>query len=162
MNEFDVLLTREEIAFIYDIAEKRQKNKEQGGIEDKKYDSNYSSFDMNLYGAAGEFAFCKWEGSKFDDEIHNKRGGWDTIDHLGRRVDVKHSRTDYLLAPNHKKLGACDIYVLVKGDFPMFRIVGWCEEEELLCEENLKDLFKKGKLGYCLYVDNLRRMWSNV
>lgn len=162
MNEFDVLLTPMEIAYIQDIAKRRQENKEKGQIEDKKYDSTYSSYEMNLYGAAGEFVFCKWEGSEFDDSIHNKRGGFDTIDHLGRRVDVKHSRTDFLLAPNHKKLGACDIYVLVKGDFPMFRVCGWVDECDLLHEDNLADWFNKGKEGYRLHVRNLNPMWSNV
>lgn len=162
MNEHDVLLSIEEIAYIQDIAYQRNENKKKGNVKDRKFAGNLSSLDVNIYGCAGEYAFAKWEGVEFDDSIHNKRGGHDAIDKRGRKVDVKHSRTNYMGAYGGKKLGQCDIFVFVQGDFPMFRMVGWCYEEELINEDNYGDWYGEGNFTYRLHKDELRSMWSNV
>jgi len=162
MNEFDIVLNVTEQSIVRFIAEERNRNKQEEGIKDRKYDSADNPVDLNLEGFGAEFAFCKWENVFPDFAIHNFSGGWDALDKWNRRVDVKWSKTNFLLAPEHKKLGSCDIYVLIKGNFPKYRIVGWCEEAELLSEKNLKDWFNKGKVGYGIPMEQLKNMWSNI
>ena len=159
MGEFDVVLSSTEQAICRFIADERQRNKRKGGIEDKRYSG---SAKLDLLGFSAEMAFCKWGDVYPDFLIHNYSGGADAVDRRGRRVDVKWSSTEYLLAPRHKKKDQCDIFVLVKGDFPLFNMVGWMTEEELLDPRNVGEWFGKGKESYRIHKDNLRSMWSNT
>lgn len=162
MGEHDITLNIWEQSIARYIAEERENNKKKHGVTDRKYDARQDSLQLNINGFGAEMAFCKFENVFPDFTIHNFMGGTDAIDKKGRRVDVKWSGTDMLLAPRHKKRNQSDIFVLVKGDFPTFKMIGWATEDELLHEDNLKDWFNKGKEGYGIHKDDLNRMWSNV
>jgi hypothetical protein len=94
-----------------------------------------------LEGIGGEFAFCKLLNLYPDMSIKIGAGGADAkVGHLS--VDVK--TTTYLngklLAHVRKAEVACDIYVLVVGQMPTYRIAGWAYDLELLNERRLIDL----------------------
>ena len=113
-----------------------------------------SSQQTDLDGIAGEFAFCKAANVWPDMTIGARRGGHDAILN-GLSVDVKTTRctTGHLLATTKKSTTASDIYVLVVGTVPEFRIAGWATARQLLHPDNISD-FGHGP-GYALHQSQL-------
>jgi hypothetical protein len=118
---------------------------------------NQSDEETDLEGIAGEIVVCKALNVYPDTEIDLiDLPKYDLMTHKGSKVDVKTTQytSGRLLATKNKKLGECDIYILVTGTFPTYKIVGWCRDDELLKEENLINL-GHGE-GYALTQDKLR------
>jgi hypothetical protein len=112
----------------------------------------------DLEGIAGEIAACRYFKVYPDTETNlTVLPGFDLMTWKGSRVDVKTTkyRNGKLLATLKKDVNACDIYVLVVGEFPTYELVGYATSGELIQEKNIMDL-GHGK-GYALSQDDLRR-----
>jgi len=118
---------------------------------------NQSDEETDLEGIAGELVVCKSLNLYPDTDIDLiDLPKYDLMTAKGSRVDVKTTKylSGRMLATKKKKVDDCDIYVLVVGEFPAYRIAGWCKSEELLRPENLIDL-GHGE-GYALSQKDLR------
>lgn len=136
------------------IGEQRQRNKERGGVTDKRSFKHQNPYKLNIDGFGAELAACRLFNCYPDLAIHNEAGGYD-LKHGDLTIDVKWTKTNYLIAPKHKKPGTCDVYLVVKGELPHFDIVGWAYEADLLTEDNLTNRFR-GKECYVLHLNDLK------
>jgi len=112
----------------------------------------------DLEGIVGEIAACRYFKVYPDTETNlTVLPGFDLMTWKGSRVDVKTTkyRSGKLLATLKKDAKACDIYVLVVGEFPSYELVGYATSGELIQEKNITDL-GHGK-GYALSQNDLRR-----
>ncbi len=120
-------------------AKARYSNNRISGVTNNKIGSQSNEY-TDLNGIGAELAFCKMFNLYPDlGMIHSK---FDSICHNGTTVDVKVTKykSGKLLAVTSKKLSDCDVYVLVIGEFPIYKIVGFATAEELLNKENITDL----------------------
>lgn len=94
-------------------------------------------------GMGGELAACKYFGiyPELDPSPKNQTP-FDFISKTGKKVDVKTTdREDgRLICPSLKHSSEADIFVLVIGSLPTYRMAGWIEREKFLIPENLIDL----------------------
>ena len=134
-----VILTDTEVRICRWLAAQRFAAARKAGVLDAQMGPQ-SSEQTDLDGIAGEFAFCKVANVWPDMTIGARRGGHDAfLD--GMSVDVKTTRcpTGHLLATIKKSTTASDVYVLVIGTVPEFRIAGWASAAQLLHPENIAD-----------------------
>ena len=139
------------------LAKARYDNARSKGKPDLKM-GGQSNWETDLEGIGGEIAACKHFGVYPDTEVDLiTLPKFDLVTKKGKRIDVKTTKyaTGKLLATKKKQLGECDAYVLVVGEFPDYRLVGWATDEELLNDNNLVDL-GHGE-GYALTQDQLRK-----
>ena len=143
-----VTLTDTEVRICRWLAAQRFAAARKAGVQDAQMGPQ-SSEQTDLDGIAGEFAFCKVANVWPDMTIGARRGGHDAFLN-GMSVDVKTTRcpTGHLLATIKKSTTASDVYVLVIGTVPEFRIAGWASAAQLLHPENIAD-FGHGS-GYAL------------
>lgn len=143
-----VTLTDTEVRICRWLAAQRFAAARKAGVQDAQMGPQ-SSEQTDLDGIAGEFAFCKVANVWPDMTIGARRGGHDAFLN-GMSVDVKTTRcpTGHLLATIKKSTTASDVYVLVIGTVPEFRIAGWASAAKLLHPENIAD-FGHGS-GYAL------------
>ena len=138
------------------LAVSRNKNARSKGKPNTKM-GNQSDAETDLEGIAGELVVCKALNLYPDTEIDLvDLPKFDLLTAKGNKVDVKTTKyeTGRMLATLKKKVEDCDIYVLVVGSFPSYRIAGWCKAEELLKKENIINL-GHGE-GYALSQEQLR------
>lgn len=142
-----IKLTEAEVRICQWLAKQRHSSNRSGGVVDAKIGPQ-SCEDTDLEGICGEFAFCKAMNLYPDMSISPRKGTDDVIVN-GKSVDVKTTRykTGKLLARKTKGETPSDVYVLVVGQCPEYKIAGWCGSAELLCESNLIDL------GYGKHTD---------
>lgn len=139
-SQDNILLTEAEVRICQWLAKQRHSSNRSGGVVDAKIGPQ-SCEDTDLEGICGEFAFCK-AMNLYPDMSISPRKGTDDVTLNGKTVDVKTTRykTGKLLARKTKGETPSDIYVLVVGQCPQYKIIGWCRSTELLCENNLIDL----------------------
>lgn len=142
------------------IAKERYDSARKKNIKDLKM-GKQSNWETDLEGIGGEIAACKYFGV-YPDYVLTPVGAtafskFDLITKKGNKVDVKTTKYENgrLLATKKKKRGECDAYVLVIGEFPNYRLVGWATDVELLDPKNIRD-FGHGE-GYALDQDQLRK-----
>lgn len=136
------------------VGKKRQENKVKGNVQDKRSFEYQDPEKINVDGFAAEFIVCKLLNCFPDFLIHNRAGGWDLV-WEDRKIDVKFTNTNYLIAPKHKKVDACDLYVLVKGKFPHYEVIGFDYSHELIKDSNLSNKFG-GQECYLIHKDELQ------
>ena len=139
------------------IAQARYDNARKKNIKDLKM-GKQSNWETDLEGIGGEIAACKYFGVYPDTEAGaTSFPKYDLITKKGNKVDVKTTKhkNGRLLANKKKRRGECDAYVLVTGEFPTYRLVGWATDVELLDPKNISD-FGHGE-GYALDQDQLRK-----
>lgn len=140
------------------LAKSRYFNARNNGKPDLKMGSQ-SNWETDLEGIAGEIAACRYFNVYPDTDIDlTVLPEFDFISHKGSKVDVKTTKhLNGRLLATKKKLGTdCDAYVLVVGEFPEYRIVGWATSDELFQDKNLIDL-GYGE-GYALTQDKLHKI----
>lgn len=122
------------------IAKSRYERSRKRGIEDRKM-GDQSNEMTDLEGIAAELAFCNYmniypalDVSRYDD--------WDCILPDGRKVDVKTTvyPSGRLLAVTWKKDKQIDLFVLMLGQYPTYRCMGYMTAKDLLNEERLTNL----------------------
>ena len=110
------------------------------GTADQKVGPQSAEFtDVNS--AGGEIAFCK-AFNLYPDLQFDERPDFDATLPSGARVDVKttHRERGRLLVVPWKARKPCDLYVLVIGELPEYRIAGGLACDQLLTEDRLGDL----------------------
>jgi hypothetical protein len=124
------------------LASKRYSNARNNGKPNAKM-GNQSDKETDLEGIAGELVVCKAMNLYPDTETNSTDlPKYDLITAKGTRVDVKTTKysSGRMLATIKKKIEDCDVYILVVGQFPSYRIAGWCWATELLKKDNLINL----------------------
>jgi len=113
---------------------------------------------IDLEGIGGEIFACK-ELNVYPDTETNLADlpKEDLVTKNGRTVDVKTTPLEYgkLLVKTSKKNKACDIYILVIGSFPEYRLAGWATQEEVFKDENIQNQGHKD--NYTLTQSQLRK-----
>lgn len=117
------------------------KNREKGTHNQSHQVGNHKIF-KEVDGVGGELAVCKFFDVFPDIDPTPREGGCDLVTKTGIRVEVK--TTDYksgrLIAQKWKSdKEHSDIYVLVIGTIPTFKIIGWIYSQEFLVEENVTE-----------------------
>lgn len=111
-----------------------------------------------IQGVAAEVAFAKYYNLYPPMDIGMKPGSADFIVD-GRSIDVKQSKYEdaRLIVPPYKLEGnrSCDSYVLVTGEMPSMRMMGYARKEDLC---NPKNLVTLRSLVYALSIEQLRPM----
>lgn len=123
------------------LAEQRHATNRQAQVTNRRIGPQ-SDAETDLNGIGGELAFCLLANCCPDLSVSPRRGGWDCTTQRGSRVDVKTSRYEdaQLVATIGKRLTDADVYVLMVGTFPVYRLAGWCTAAQLLRTENVTDL----------------------
>jgi len=123
------------------LAEERYANNREANIKDRKIGPQTTK-ETDLDGIGAEFAVAKVLNIYPDLSIKPRKGGVELVARNHARIDVKQTRhkKGHLLAVITKKKGETDVFILVTGQMPEYRIKGWCFEKELLMKENIVDL----------------------
>ena len=148
LNDFEQFITKM-------MMKLRQKRSREANHTNTPYGKSQDEIDLDGYGA--ELAFCKLFNLYPEFTYHARVGGYDCLSHSGHRIDVKNTvyYNGHLLVKSSKKPGESDIYVLMVGHFPTYKIAGFATEQELLKTENLKDFGGYNKPGYAIPQDKL-------
>jgi len=135
-----VTLTESEFRICRWLAAQRHSGARAAGVTDQQMGPQ-SAEQTDLDGIGGEFAFCKAANLYPDMTIGARAGGFDAQLH-GMSVDVKTTRYENgkLLATLGKSIASADIYVLVVGTIPEYRIAGWVHGVTLIHPRNIRDL----------------------
>jgi hypothetical protein len=136
-----ITLNPAEQAFCRYLAERRHASNRSAGVQNQRIGPQDDAF-TDLNGMGGEWVFCKATRLYPDTKIAPQHGGYDVVTHKDYTADIK--TTPYengrLLAVAGKTLSDAQVYVLVIGRFPTYRIAGWAWAGELLVPQNLVDL----------------------
>lgn len=154
--ETNIVLTEHEMRICTWLAKSRHAVARAADVVDAQMGPQ-GSWQTDLDGIAGEFAFCKAMNCYPDMTVSARSGGTDA--RVGSiTVDVKATRYEdgRLLATRKKAAFACDRFVLVVGTPPNLRVAGWCHADELLDSSNIINL-GHGE-GYGLNQVDLRSM----
>jgi hypothetical protein len=128
------------------------------GIKNQKQ-GKQSVQQTEVEGMAAELAFAKKFNICPDLVIKPVAGGSDgTL--KGKTIDVK--ATDYpnarLMANLSKKKNPSDIFVLLIGKMPEYRIAGYAHAADLIRDDNLTKL-DNGNTVYALDQSDLKQTW---
>jgi hypothetical protein len=117
-------------------------------------------YQTDLEGMAAEIAFCKAFNYYPDLTAGSRKGGWDVKGRAGETIDIKVTKyhAGKLLATLKKTLEDSQYYVLMVGECPTYRLVGYATAEELLRPENITNL-GHGE-GYALAQGQLKQFDS--
>jgi hypothetical protein len=130
--------TEQELAQV--IAQRRYEAARGQGLTDLKV-GEQSNWETDLEGAAAEIAFCKL-ANVYPDMETGRSNIEDCYLKNGYAVDVKTTRYEggRLLAVRWKRENSVDLYALMVGTFPKYRLAGFMRAEDLIQEARLKDL----------------------
>ena len=174
----EVTLNNGEVAIATVIGTMRATTARAAGVTNKKVGPQ-TDVKTDITGFAAELAFCKSQNIHADFTIGPQALGADCsmpdpkwINDRGQNVhtpagyvgctyvplcsvDVKATSYDTgrLIVPPHKKKSGTNIYVLVTGRMPVFKIVGYAPAEEVFSETNYR-LFN-GQHSYILEQSQL-------
>jgi hypothetical protein len=140
------------------LACKRHQANRDAGIENRRIGPQ-SDEQTDLEGIGAEIAFCKAH-NVYPDMTLDSHPFEDAVTRQGKRVDIKSTRyqSGHLVAVLGKKeKNPPDIYALVIGVFPKYRIAGVIASGELLQDENIKD-FGHGPT-FAIGQNKLRNIW---
>ena len=137
-----VSLNRAEQKLAQFIAKERHLHNSRNGIANRRMGPQ-SDAQTDLEGIAAEIAFAKYTNVYPDlDTDGDTHPVYDVVLHDGKLVDVK--STTYpngrLIVAPWKDVDAVDVYVLVVGTFPNYRIAGGMESQHLMRSHRMKDL----------------------
>jgi hypothetical protein len=124
------------------IGKARYQRSRQDGLRNMKV-SDIADDKIDREGAAAEIAFCKAMNIYPDLDVGERKAADCTLP-SGHTVDVKSTwrENGMLLAVPWKKMEV-DIFVLVIGQMPEYRIAGWMSAVELLKPDRLKNVGPK-------------------
>ncbi len=125
------------------LAESRYRNARKLGKPNMRM-GGQSDEQTDIEGVGAEIAYCKMMNVYPDTEIAADLPPEDAVLPDGRLVDVKVTKyqSGRLLVTLKKKAGDVDLYVLLIGEFPKYRIVGQMESAEIIQESRIGDLGK--------------------
>ena len=115
---------------------------------------NQNGIEADIQGFKAEYAFAKWKNIFPDFGLSPRSGSYDGVTHQGARYDIK--STKYKrgnLLSTLKVNPDVDVYILAYVNYDTVSFVGWAYKEDLIKDENIKDL-GHGK-GYFLNRNKL-------
>jgi hypothetical protein len=124
------------------VAKARHRHNRITGISNRRMGPQ-SDEQTDLEGIAAEIAFAKYSNVYPDlDTDGDTHPVYDAVLHDGKLVDVKATTytTGRLIVAPWKDVDAVDIYVLVVGTFPNYRIAGAMESYRLMRSHRMKNL----------------------
>jgi hypothetical protein len=135
-----VVLNEAECRLAEYLAKKRQKDCEDLKVKNLKVGPQ-SDLQSHLEGIGAELAFCKLM-NVYPDTVTDRWPDSDAVTKYGESVDVKTTRyrNGRLVMPLHKANKQSDMYALMVGTFPEYRLVGMLSAEEVFKPENVHDL----------------------
>lgn len=153
----EITLNKIEQLVSINLALDRTNNARSKGIFNAKM-GNQPDWVTDLNGMGAEIAAARYFGVYPDTDIGTILPTYDLRSKKGSRIDVKTTKypDGKLLATLKKNVDDCDIYVLVTGEFPVYKIVGYAEAKDLINESTIKDL-GHGK-GYVLDQSQLKML----
>lgn len=159
-----ITLTPDEILVCQQIGGLRAITARAQRVVDTKVTTD-AGLDIDQLGFIGEYAFCKAFNICPDFGMVARSGSYDCLlerDGQSYRVDVKTTKvkTGRLLA-TRKVNPDVDLYVLAIVDGLNVHFPGFALKNDLIKEENLKDLTGRGIKGYALEQSALRRWRSD-
>jgi hypothetical protein len=137
----EITLNPVEEALCRDIAKRRYNSNRSNGVADKKIGPQDTQ-ETDENGIGGEVAVAKFLNLYPDMVIKPQSKTYDLMSRKGSRIDVKTTKykNGRMLATLKKHVEDCDVYVLVTGVLPKYKIVGWIKSEDLIKDENVVDL----------------------
>ena len=116
-----ITLNDNEIVIAKEIATRRNKSNRAKGIVNQKAGPQ-SNWQTEIEGVGGEIAFAK--ALNVYPDFKDAPDDFDVI--VGKHsVDVKTTKHYNLEVSTKKKAGSVDVYALVTGSMPNYRVVGW-------------------------------------
>ena len=136
----DIKLNKAEQKLAQYLARCRYENNRRENVVDRKIGPQ-SNNDTDLNGIGAELAFCKLFNLYPDIEIDH-RPQEDAIFHDGTKVDIKTTpyKNGRLITPIWKKQIHTDLYALMIGKFPEYRLAGIVTADKLFQDENIVNL----------------------
>jgi len=149
-------LTACEMAIANVVAAMRTTCNRAAGIVERKI-GGHSSYQMDVDGFAAELAFCKAMNLCADFVVANQSLTHDCVAHDGKTIDVKSTRyeTGRLLVTPNKQDCTTQLYVLVVGAPPSFRIIGYASKDEVFDARNYREF--NGRWSYILEQSQLHK-----
>lgn len=136
-----IRLTQDEYAYCSQHGAERTRNNRAHNVKtDQRGTKTHTQYDV--FGALGEFAFCKLFGVPFDGSIGVRSGGADTY-LCGVAIDVKSTdlSNGRLLANMSSLKHPVDVFVLMTSQNGyVWNFVGWAASDELLRTENIMQM----------------------
>ena len=150
-------LDKTEQYLVETIATLRHQNKIDTGWDGHKVVNKKSDLDLNICGFGGEFIFCR-ENNLFPDfTIGNtskmlKTDNYDAV-WRNKTIDIKVNRNynNPFMIPQYAKTD-CQLFALFSCIFPRYRFEGFCTNEMIFKEENLR---QTRVMAYVLEKENL-------
>jgi hypothetical protein len=151
-----ITLNPAEQAFCRYLAERRHASNRSAGVANQRIGPQDDAF-TDLNGMGGEWAFCRMTRHYPDTSIDPRHGGYDVLTHRDYTAEIKTTGLEggQLLVKRNKTLSDAQVYVLVIGRFPTYRIAGWAWAGELLVPDNLVDLGHG--LTYAMHQERLHK-----
>ena len=134
-------LSESQQAVVTLLASMRQTMNATNGVANRKR-STANPYAVHLEGLGGEIAFAMKFNLFPDLTFAPREGGSDFKTRSGSTVDVKTTRHEngHLLVSPDKARNPSDLYVLMVGEFPAFRYVGYAPKERVFQPDKLVDL----------------------
>ena len=150
-----VILDKQEIELCNYVGKLRSHIARNNNIKDAKI-GNHNGVDADIQGFKAEYAFAKKNNLFPDFGLSPRSGSYDGITKNNTRYDIKstHHKKGNLLS-TLKINKDIDVYILAYVNENIIEFVGWANKEELIREENIKDL-GHGK-GYFLSREKLSK-----
>lgn len=135
------------------IGRKRSEIARLNNVKDAKMGS-HDGVDADIQGFKAEYGFAKLFNIFPDFGLSPRSGSFDGVTKSGARYDIKSTKykTGNLLS-TLKVNPDIDIYILAYVNENVVEFIGWAKKEQLIKEENIKDL-GHGK-GYFLSREKL-------
>ena len=124
------------------------------GVTDRKVASRHPFF-IELQGVCGELVVAKFLRVWPDTDFALKGRSFDLkTAKMEWRIDVKTTEHNggRLIIPVRRRKGGCDIFVLVTGQMPHYRVAGWGWEEAVMGRKPV--MWNKGMV-YLLNQDEM-------
>lgn len=140
----EITLNESEQAIVNWIATQRNKANRDANTYSYPTVSGMSGFEIDQQGFGGELAFCRM-CNVFPDLNTVNRSAWERTDQgdcklRGYTVDVKTAkRADSALWVPERKNGSVQLYALVVGVFPTFKMVGFAWSEFVFDEKHRRE-----------------------
>jgi hypothetical protein len=149
-----VVLDKSEVELCEFIGRKRHETARDNNVKDTKI-GDHDAIEADIQGFMAEYAFAKYVNIFPDFGLSPRSGSYDGVTQKGAKYDIKSTRhKNGNLLSTLKVNNDIDVYVLAYVNNQTVEFVGWAKKNELIREENIKDL-GHGK-GYFLSREKLR------
>jgi hypothetical protein len=121
------------------IAAQRHNNNRKQNVKNARIGPQTDE-QTDLNGIAAEIVWCKVNNCYPDMDTNMERPYADAVTHTGELIDIKTTTytNGHLLAVPWKTGEGVDVYCLIIGEFPKYRIAGYMDANVLIDKNRLK------------------------